>query len=186
MSNSPQKSASDNRICVGIVTGPHGLKGDVKLKSYPENPKDVAAFGPVTDKSGERQFDIRILSANQKGLVVELSGVRGREAAEAIRGTELYMVRDLLPELEEDEFYYSDLVGLVVEDINGAAIGTVSLVDNYGAGEIIEVDLKDGGTEMYPMSREVVPTIDLKNGRVVINPPAEIFADADHDKEEAE
>jgi 16S rRNA processing protein RimM len=172
----------DNRICVGVVTGPHGLKGDVKLKSFTESPKDVAAFGPVTDKTGEQSFNIRIISANHKGLVVELSGVRGREAAEAIRGTELYMPRDLLPELAEDEFYFSDLIGLAVEHINGSKIGIVSLVDNYGAGDVMEVNLKDGGTEMFQMSREVVPEIDLKNGRVVINPPAEIFADAGHDK----
>ena len=187
--SSPQKldqPTADNRICVGTVTGPHGLKGDVKLKSYTENPKDVAAFGPVTDKSGKQSFEIRIISAKQKGLVVELSGVRGREAAEAIGGTDLYMSRDLLPELEEDEFYYSDLIGLPVEHQNGEAIGVVSLVDNYGAGEVMEVDLKDGGTEMFQMSREVVPEIDLKNGRVVVNPPIAIYADGNHDEDETE
>lgn len=146
--------------------------------------KDIAAYGPVTDKSGERSFDIRLISANQKGLVAALSGVKDRNASDAMRGTELYLSRDLLPAIAEDEFYYSDLIGLAVKHINGETVGTVSLVDNYGAGDVMEVALKDGGTEMFPMSREVVPEIDLENGIVVINPPAEIYADEDHDDDD--
>ncbi len=180
------KSSEGNRICVGVVAGSHGLQGAVKIKSFMAVPKDIAAYGPVTDKSGERSFEIRLISANQKGLVAALSGVKDRNASEAMRGTELYLSRDLLPKLDEDEFYYSDLMGLLVENINGEVIGTVSLIDNYGAGEVMEVDLKDGGTEMFPLSREVVPEIDLKNGRIVVNPPQEIFADENHDKDKNE
>ena len=99
MTNSSKTSASDkpldvNRVCVGVVTGPHGLKGDVKIKSFTANLKDVAAYGPVTDESGEQSFEIRIISSNQKGLVAELSGVNDRNAAEAVQGTELYVSRD--------------------------------------------------------------------------------------------
>ena len=191
MTNSSKTSASDkpldvNRVCVGVVTGPHGLKGDVKIKSFTANLKDVAAYGPVTDESGEQSFEIRIISSNQKGLVAELSGVNDRNAAEAVQGTELYVSRDKLPALDEDEFYYSDLIGLAVENIDGEAIGIVSLIDNYGAGDVMEIELKDGGTEMFLMSRDVVPEIDLENGRIVVNPPTEIYADEGHADEEAE
>ena len=154
MTNSSKTSASDkpldvNRVCVGVVTGPHGLKGDVKIKSFTANLKDVAAYGPVTDESGEQSFEIRIVSSNQKGLVAELSGVNDRNAAEAVQGTELYVSRDKLPALDEGEFYYSDLIGLAVENIDGEAIGIVSLIDNYGAGDVMEIELEDGGTEMF-------------------------------------
>ena len=103
----------------------------------------------------------------------------------ALRGLELYLSRDLLPNLKEDEFYYSDLIGLVVEDTNGKILGTVSMVDNYGAGEIIEVDLQEGGTAMYRMSLGVVPEIDLKNGRIVVDPPTEVLTPKIRDSEEA-
>jgi len=186
MTKSSEPLKADKQICVGTVTGPHGLKGDVKIKSFTENPRDVAAFGPVTNKSGKQTFNVSVISANQKGLVAELSGVRGREAAEAIRGLDLYIPRDLLPELDKSEFYYSDLIGLRVEDINGEVVGVVILIDNYGAGEIMEVNLKDGRMEMFQMSQEVVPEIDLKNGRIVVNPPTEVFVDENQDREVTE
>ena len=90
-----------------------------------------------------------------------------------------------MPNLKEDEFYYSDLIGLVVENTDGEIIGNVSMVDNYGAGEIIEVDLQVGGTAMYRMSLEVVPEIDLKNGRIVVNPPTEVLTSKIRDADEA-
>jgi len=186
MKQSSDKPLDANRICIGVVTGPHGLKGQVKIKSYTAEPKDVAAYGPVTNKGGEQSFEIRIISSSKKGLVAELSGVNDRNAAEAIQGTELYVPRDNLPELEEDEFYYSDLIGLPVEHVDGRAIGIVTMVDNYGAGEVMEVELKDGGTEMFLMSRDVVPVIDLEKGRIVVNPPTEVYADEGHADEEAE
>tara|TARA_B100000315_G_scaffold242839_1_gene265518 strand:- start:5916 stop:6485 length:570 start_codon:yes stop_codon:yes gene_type:complete len=186
MKKSSDKSLNADQVCVGVVTGPHGLQGAVKIKSFTADPKDVAAYGPVTNKSGEQRFDIHVIRANKKGLVAELSGVNDRNAAEAVQGTELYVSRDKLPELDEDEFYYSDLIGLPVEHINGEEIGVVSLVDNYGAGEVMEVELKDGGTEMYLMSRDVVPEIDLENRRIVVNPPTEVYADKGHADEETE
>ena len=186
MTKFSDKRLDVNRVCIGVVTGLHGLKGEVKLKSFTAEPKDVAAYGPVANKSGEQSFEIRIISSSQKGLIAELSGVNDRNAAEAIQGTELYVSRDKLPELEEDEFYYSDLIGLPVEHIDGGAIGIVSLVDNYGAGEVMEVELKDGGTEMFLMSRDVVPEIDLENGRIVVNPPTEVYAGGAHDDNETE
>jgi 16S rRNA processing protein RimM len=176
----------ENHICVGIVSGSHGLQGSVKIRSFMTVPKDIVAYGPVTSKNGEKSYKIRLISSNQKGLVVKLSGVEDRDASEALRGTELYLSRNILPQLDENEYYYSDLIGMPVEHINGEVIGVVGIVDNYGAGEIMEVDLKDGGTEMFQMSRQVVPVIDLKNRRVVVNPPTEIFADEDHDEEKVE
>ena len=170
-----------DRICVGVIVGSHGLQGSVKIKSFMVSSNDIAAYGPLTDKDGKQSFILDLISSNKKGLVAKLSGVTDRTASEELRGLELYLSRDVLPNLEEDEFYYSDLVGLVVENMNGEIIGIVSMVDNYGAGEIIEVDMEGGGTEMYKMSLGVVPEIDLKNGRIVVNPPFEVLAQKNQD-----
>ena len=180
------KIMDQDRICVGVIVGSHGLQGLVKIKSFMVISDDITAYGPLTDKNGKRSFKLDLISSNKKGIVAKLDGIKDRTASEELRGIELYLSRDLLPDLKEDEFYYSDLVGLVVEDINGEIIGTVGIVDNYGAGEVIEVDLRGGGTEMYRMSLEVIPDIDLKNGRIVVNPPSEIFAQNNRDLSKTE
>ncbi|MEE2745718.1 MAG: ribosome maturation factor RimM [Pseudomonadota bacterium] len=170
----------ENRICVGVVTGPHGLNGAVKIKSYMVSKEDIAAFGPVTDKTGKSTYNVQLKSSNNRNLIAELSGVEDRDASESIVGTELYLPRNVLPKLADNEFYYSDLLGLTVTDTEGQLIGKISLIDNYGAGEVMEVNLKEGGTRMFRMSREVVPEINLRKGQVIINPPDEIIADEDH------
>ena len=180
------KEIDPKRICVGVISGSHGLKGYVKIKSFMVNPGDLAGCGPLTDKNGTKSFVIDLISINQRGLVAKLSGIADREASEAVKGMELYLSRDLLPHLEEDEFYYADLVGLEVKNTNGEMIGNVKMVDNYGAGDIIEVDLLNGGTEMYKISPEVVPEIDLKDGYIIVDPPIEVFAQRNHGKEKIE
>ena len=172
------------RICVGVIVGSHGLRGLIKIKSFTVVSEDIFVHGPLTDKDGKRRFALELVSSSKKGLIVKLEGVTTRDASEALRGIELYLSRDLLPNLKEDEFYYSDLIGLVVENTDGEIIGNVSMVDNYGAGEIIEVDLQVGGTAMYRMSLEVVPEIDLKNGRIVVNPPTEVLTSKIRDADE--
>ena len=167
------------RVCVGVVVGSHGLKGEIKVKSFMENPGDIGRFGPLTDKSGERKFKIELVVQNERGLIARFSGIEDRNASEAIKGMELYMLRDMFPKLEEDEFYYSDLIGLSAENCDGETIGVVGTVNNYGAGEILEVNMNDGGVEIFHISKNVVPLIDLENKRVVINPPAKIFAKND-------
>ena len=92
------------RVCVGVVVGSRGLKGQIKVKSFMENPTDIGRFGPLTDKSGERKFKIQLVAKNERGLIARFSGIKDRNASEAIKGTELYMLRDMFPKLEEDEF----------------------------------------------------------------------------------
>ena len=173
-------SINQNRICVGVVVGPHGLQGAVKIKSFMVEPADIVAYGPLTDKNGDRKFEIDLVSSNGKGLIANFSGITDRKSSEAIRGLELFLSRDILPELDEDEFYYSDLVGLLAENTNGEKIGVVGLVDNYGAGEIMEVNMEDGGVAIFSMTKDVVLEIDLRNKRVVINPPVEVFANKEN------
>ena len=167
--------ANAEKICLGVITGPSGLQGDVKVKSFTADPSDIARYGKVSDKSGDRLFDIRISRKTAKHLVVQLKGVNDRNGAEALKGTELYVPREKLPQLQEEEFYYADLIGLTVEQEDGAKIGTVRMMDNFGAGDVLEVELEGAGTVHLPFTKAVVPTIDLAARRIVANPPPELM-----------
>ena len=179
--------APDNdRVCLGIVTGPQGLKGAVWIRSYTAWSENIASYGLLSDLTGEREFSIRILRSTKKGLVAELSGVDDRTAAEEIKGMELYVSRDALPETDEEEFYYSDLIGLKVEDENGKVMGQVKMMDNYGAGEVMEVTLTSGEALLLPFTREAVPIVDVPAGKIQIVRPIEVNpgqARNDHDED---
>ncbi|MBN08332.1 MAG: 16S rRNA processing protein RimM [Rhodospirillaceae bacterium] len=167
-------SPDNNRVCLGIVAGPQGLQGAVRIRSYTACSEDIASYGRLSDVTGEREFSIRILRSTKKGLVAELSGVDDRMAAEKIKGLELYVSRDALPEPNEEEFYYSDLIGLDVEDEGGKMIGQVTMMDNYGAGEVMEVTLSSGEALLLPFTRKVVPVVDVAAGKIQIVRPAEV------------
>ena len=163
-----QFDRSARKICLGIVLGPQGLEGVVKIKSYTAHPEDIASYGPVSNETGTRQFDIRVLRATKKGLVAELSGIDDRSAAEAIKGLELFVERNALPEPDQEEYYFSDLIGLNVEKLNGQLIGKVKSMDNFGAGDVMEVELTDGGFLLLPFTRDAVPVVDIADTRVVV------------------
>jgi 16S rRNA processing protein RimM len=168
-------AAFDNeRVCLGIVTGPQGLHGAVRVRSYTAWSEDIASYGLLSDVTGEREFAIRILRSTKKGLVAELSGVEDRAAAEEMRGLELYVSRDALPKTDEEEFYYSDLIGLDVEDEDGKVIGQVKMMDNYGAGEVMEVALSSGEALLLSFTREAVPVVDVAAGKIQIVRPTEV------------
>ena len=176
----PDKS----RVCLGIVSAPQGLQGAVRIRSYTAQQEDIASYGPLSDEAGEREFTLRILRSTKRGLVAELSGINDRTAAEGIKGLELYVSRDALPEPDEEEFYYSDLIGLDVEDEDGKVIGQVKMMDNYGAGDVMEVALSDGEVLMLPFTKDVVTVIDVAGGKVRINRPEEIEVGAENADEE--
>jgi 16S rRNA processing protein RimM len=165
----------DRKVCIGVIAGPHGVKGLVRLKSFTADPEDVVAYGPLTDAAGARRFTVEITGAARDMLVARIDDVRDRDAAEALRGIELYVDRAALPEAEADEFYHADLIGLPVRTADGSAFGTVLALYDYGAGDMIEIRCVDGGTELLPFNRDVVPEIDLENGFVVVAPPAETY-----------
>lgn len=169
----------DRKVCIGVIAGPHGVKGLVRLKSFTADPKDVVAYGPLTDAAGARRFTVEITGTARNMLVARIDDVRDRNAAEALRGIELYVDREALPEAEEDEFYHADLIGLPVRTVEGDAYGTVLALYDYGAGDMIEIRCAGGGTELLPFNKDVVPEIDLENGFVVVVPPAETYARPD-------
>jgi 16S rRNA processing protein RimM len=167
------------RVLVGRIGAAHGIKGEVRLASFTAEPKAIAAYGPLSDASGTRRFDIVALRPVKDNIfIAKLAGVATREAAETLNGRDLYLPRAALPTTTDDEFYHADLVGLAAIDLAGADIGHVTGVLNFGGGDILEIAPAGGGeTLLLPFTKACVPSIDLRHKRMVIVPPVEIEAE---------
>jgi len=166
-------------ILLGVVIGAQGLKGEVKVKTFTESPEGLGAYGALHAKDG-RAFTVRAARNQKAGIaVVRFDGVNDRNAAEALKGTELYVTRDALPPPDEEEFYHADLIGLSVHDTEGRVLGTVSAIHNFGAGDVITIARPDGGDMFLPFTHAVVPTIDVSHGFVVVAVPEEAEEDED-------
>ena len=172
----PARPASGDRVCVARIGAPHGVRGEVRLWSFTGDPSAVAAYGPLTAADG-RVFEIASLRPAKDCFVARLKGVADRDAAEALRNIDLYVPREKLGPPGEDEFYHADLIGLVAVDTAGVEMGTVIAVQNFGAGDILEIAPKRGETLLVPFSKAVVPVVDIPGGRVVVDPPPGLFDD---------
>jgi 16S rRNA processing protein RimM len=168
--------ADDNdRVLLGEIGAAQGLKGEVRLRSYTQDPASIANYGALDDEHG-RKIEIESLRVTPKALIARIKGVATREGAEALAHTKLYIARSRLPERDEEEWYHSDLIGLAVVNRDGAPIGTVIAVQNFGAGDLIEVKPAAGGpTVLVPFTRDAVPEVDVEGGRLVLVPPDGLF-----------
>jgi 16S rRNA processing protein RimM len=171
----------DTRICVARIGAAHGVRGEVKLWPFTEDPMAVLHYGPLSTKDGARQFEVARARVAKDHLVAALKGIATRDDAERINGLELYIARDKLPPTDAGEYYHADLIGLRAIDAQGGAIGKVIAIHNFGAGDIIEIAPLQGQTLLLPFSDAVVPTVDLAAGHVVIELPGEIEGDTPHD-----
>ncbi|OJX70286.1 MAG: 16S rRNA processing protein RimM [Magnetospirillum sp. 64-120] len=160
------------RVCIGAIVGAHGIRGAVRVKSFTADPLDVAAYGPAEDEAGKRRFKLKVMGEVKDHVLASIEGVTDRNAAEALKGTGLYVSRDLLPPTEEDEFLYSDLVGLKAVGTDGSVIGTVKGVANFGAGDLLDVARPGQGSLLVPFTKAAVPVVDVGKGQVVVDPPA--------------
>jgi 16S rRNA processing protein RimM len=180
----------DDRVCVGVIAGAHGVRGDVRVRSFTAVPEDIAGLGPLSDEGGERQFRLRLVGRTKDALRARIDGVADRTAAEALKGTRLYVARAVLPEPAEDEFYHADLIGLRVELEDGSEIGRVKAVHDFGAGDVIEVTPLERGSDwaraMLPFTAEAVPVVDLEGGRIVVAPPPGLFAGGEDEEKGGE
>lgn len=165
-------------VCVAAVATAHGLRGALKLRCFTERPEDIAAYGPVFDRQGRRLFELTIISPAKGGVIAKAEGIDDRNAAEALRGLEFFVPRAALPELDDEEFYYQDLEGLIAVHADGSRVGVVKQIVNHGAGDLIEIADDDGDVRILPFDRETVPTIDLERGRLVISPRPEIVVES--------
>lgn len=155
-------------ILLGVVGAAHGIKGEVRVKTFTGDPLALGGYGPLSAGDG-RSFRIVAIRANKAGAVVRFEEVTTREQAEALNGTELSVPRTALPDdLGEDEFYHTDLIGLEARDGEGTVWGRVAAVHEFGGGTVIELNGRKG--VMIPFTRAAVPTIDLEAGTITVDP----------------
>lgn len=171
------------KLLIGRIGAAHGIKGEVRIQSFTEEPMALAGYGPLATNRPGMTVTITAARANGTVLVARLEGVGDRSAAERLNGVELYVDRALLPQPEEDEFYHADLIGLRAQLADGTTLGEVVALPNFGAGDLIEVrDPRSGDSFLYPFTRRVVPEVHLDHGYLVIEVPL----DADPGEEEPE
>jgi 16S rRNA processing protein RimM len=164
-------------ICVARIGAAHGVRGAVKLWTFTEDPLAIRDYGPLLTKDGARQFEVAQVREAKDHLVATFKGVASREDAERLNGIELYVAREKLPETDDDEYYHADLIGLAAVNTADEPLGRVAAIHNFGAGDIIEIAPPHGPTLLLPFTNAVVPTVDLKGGRVVIELPQEVEGD---------
>ena len=159
------------RVCLGIITGAHGVRGAVRVKSFTADPKDVARYGPLEDESGERRWSLGLMRSAKGVVVCRVGGVADRNGADALRGLRLYLPRAALPPTAEEEYYHADLIGLQALLADGTTLGQVRSIHDFGAGDTLEIVRPAGPSAMVPFTRAIVPVVDLAAGRLVVDPP---------------
>jgi 16S rRNA processing protein RimM len=165
------------RICVGVITGPQGVRGALRIKSFTEVPEAIAGYGPVADETGRRRFELQLCGAARGVLIAHIPGVEDRDQAEALRGLRLYLARAALPETAADEYYHADLIGLAAVLGDGTPVGHVRAIYDFGAGDTLELVRSGGPSVLVPFTRAVVPLVEPARGRLVLNPPPGLFDD---------
>jgi 16S rRNA processing protein RimM len=159
-----------DRLCVGVVVGAHGVRGQVRIKSFTADPADLTRYGPLETEQGAR-WRLKGAAVGTKGVVTaSVEGILDRNQAEAAKGTRLFVRREALPAPEEEEFYVADLIGLAAESVDGRTLGKVKAVFDFGAGDVLEIEGPEGGL-MLPFTRRTVPLVDLAGKKLVVDPP---------------
>ena len=168
---------STDHLPVGAIAGPHGVRGQFKVKVFATSTDALVRYGPLYLDDG-RSLKLVVKSVSSNGLaIVSAAEVSSREAAEQLRGMLLSTLRENLPDPADDELYHVDILGATAFYEDGAALGTVVALYNFGAGEIIEVKPVSGSSMMLPFHGESVVSVDIPNGRVVLSPPAGFLQD---------
>ena len=166
-------------VLMGAILGAHGLRGEVKVKSFAAAPEAVVDYGALWDAEGRRRFALALTGgrgARPDILIARVEGCAGRDEAEALKGQQLFLPREALPQVAAaEEYYLADLIGLAVEDRDGRRLGRVLAAANHGAGDILEIAGGAVGAFAVPFSRPFVPVVDLEGGRIVVDLPADFF-----------
>lgn len=157
----------ESLIKVAVITGAHGIRGEIKLRSFLENPESAADISPLLDASGKPLFSLTITGKSKDGFIAKASGITDRNAAELLKGKELYAPASALPALADGEIYHSQLIGLEAKLQNGEVYGKITGIYNFGAGDVVEIATANG-SEMLPFT---APWVDVKKEYVIITPP---------------
>ncbi len=155
-------------IKVAAIVGAHGIKGEVKLRSFLENVDLFNDIGKFCDSTGNKIFSIKITGEVKDAIIAKIEGVNDRNSAELLKGTELFVPASSLPIPDDGEFYHSQLIGLEVRLENGKKIGKTTAIHNYGAGDIVEITMDSGDLEMLPLAEPWVDEINIDQGFIVV------------------
>lgn len=166
-------SKAKSLVVLATIGAPHGIRGEVRVKSFTADPMSLADYGPLVSADG-RTFEMERLRPAKGVVIVKFRGIDDRNSAEALNGVELSVERSALPPAEAGEYYHADLIGLEAVDAEGKPLGRVVAVENFGAGDILEIAPPDGVSLLIPFTNATVPDIDIQGGRLTIVPPAEI------------
>lgn len=159
-------------ICVGAIMGAYGVRGEARIKSFCADPAAIDSYNPLTTKDASQNFTIKITRPVKGGFAAKIAGFKHKEQIDALKGTTLFVARHVLPNLKDDEFYHTDLVGLKVLDTSGATIGTVHSLQDHGAGDLLEIKAAMSNESFFiPFTKANVPTIDMTLGQMIIDPP---------------
>lgn len=170
---------TEKRVCIGKIVAAHGIRGEVKVKSFTKIASNLDKYGDVENKDGSRIFKIKVVGPSKEVLRVKIDGVKDRTTAETLIGTEFYVKRSVFPELGEEEYYQTDLIGLkVCLQTAENEIGVVAGFSNFGAGEILEIKINgQKETECLPFTKQYVPQINLNDGYIIVSSATMIFAE---------
>lgn len=157
-----------DRICVAKIATAHGIKGLVKLHVFVDN-IDLARGDLFTSETGNHTLHITLKNATAKHWLAEVKGISDRTEAEKLRGTELYIDQSALPEPDEDEFYFSDLIGLPALDENSAEVGKIIGSDNFGAGDLLEIQPAGAESFYLPVTDETV--LEITKEQIIVSIP---------------
>jgi 16S rRNA processing protein RimM len=166
---------SSKPILVGQVAGAFGVKGEVKITAYTQDPLALSRFAVLLKEDGSPALTIQSARAAKGGVICRVREIATKEAADAARGQKLYVARETLPPVEdEDEFYLADLIGLRGQTPEGQPLGVIKALHNFGAGDVVELDPGGGrATVFYAFTREIFPQVRPADGYVVVVPPVE-------------
>jgi 16S rRNA processing protein RimM len=164
------------RIRVARIGAAHGVRGEVKLWSFTQDPAAVADYGPLQSEDGSRQFEIETMRAAKDHFVARIAGIDSREAAEQLRNVDLFVPRGKLPAIDEpDTYYHADLVGMAAVTPEGVPLGSVTALHNFGAGDLIEIAPSAGGEPLLlPFTEAVATKIDMALRQITILLPSVI------------
>jgi 16S rRNA processing protein RimM len=160
----------DRLIPMGVITAPHGIKGEVRIRSFTADPGDLTAYGALCDKHGVI-YDVVIKSFTKDVVIATITGITSRDDAEKLRNVELCVPRSALPDGDENEYYHEDLIGLTLSTEDGTPYGTLAAVHNFGAGDLVAIKRATGEEEFVPFTRATFPSIDLQKHTGIIVPP---------------
>ncbi|NVK33559.1 MAG: ribosome maturation factor RimM [Rhodobacteraceae bacterium] len=170
-------SGGKKQVLMARIGAAHGIRGEVRVKAFGDDPLSFTDYGPLSTKDGSRTFEVVRARVQKTVVVTQFKGLTNRNQAEELNGVELYISRDELPEPEDDEFYYSDLTDLDVVSVSGDLLGRVAAVQDFGAGDLLEVRPQRGKTFYMPFTKEFVPAVDLEKGVVTVDLPEDYFSD---------